>query len=69
MEEEDEGQSFAIDELLVQKMLALRRSDLPPPLQKHQDSARTRILERENENQIGVLNGNEEEKGVNQGLD
>ena len=61
VEEDEEDDSFAMEGLLLQNMVALIRSDLPPPLQKHQDSPRTRILSL---SQIGVLNDNEEGKGV-----
>lgn len=39
-EEVDEAESLAMAALLVEKMVALSRSDLPPPLQKHQECTR-----------------------------
>ena len=48
VEEDEEDDSFAMEGLLLQNMLALSRSDLPPPLQKHQDSPRTRIFSTSN---------------------
>ena len=38
MEEDEEAESLAMAALLVVKIVALSRSDLPPPLQKHQES-------------------------------
>lgn len=45
LEEATEDESMAMAVLLVVKMVALRRSDFPPPLQKHQESLNTLIVQ------------------------